>query len=68
MPEMSVAFEVYCSCGNGLCNQTDVSWGPRGSSVTVTPCENCIQEAESRGHTKGYEEAQEEASESEGTS
>ena len=48
----SVEFEVWCSCGNGLCNQTkDVNGG-----IEVEPCEKCLDKA----HTEGYAECEEE--------
>jgi len=49
MPELS--FEVWCSCGNGLCYQTKV----KGSAVTVEPCETCLTKANESGHQKGYD-------------
>jgi len=49
MPEIS--FEVYCSCGNGLCRQTDV----KGSKVYIEPCEKCLQKAKDEGYESGYD-------------
>ncbi len=49
MPEIS--FEVYCSCGNGLCYQTKVD----GTKVTVEPCEVCLKNAKDEGDSDGYE-------------
>jgi len=59
MPELS--FEVFCSCGNGLCAQTKVISSARGEYVTIEPCERCMDrardEGEDIGYDKGYEAA-----------
>ena len=47
MPELE--FEVWCGCGNGLCGVTEV----RGRSVTVGPCDSCIESARQEGHDDG---------------
>jgi len=52
----SVEFEVWCSCGEGLCNQTkDVRGG-----IQVEPCANCLDKAMDAGYDKGYSEGYEE--------
>lgn len=58
MPEMSVEFDVYCSCGNGLCNQTEVKAPDRGFlwTVTIVPCEVCLDDAKEEGHSAGFDE------------
>jgi len=44
----SIEFEVWCSCGNGLCNQCkDVNGG-----IEVEPCEKCL----ALSHDEGYDE------------
>jgi len=53
----SVEFEVWCSCGNGLCNQTkDVKGG-----FEVEPCEKCLEKAKEDGRDSGYTEGYNEA-------
>ena len=57
----AVEFEVWCSWGAGLCNQTkDVRGG-----IQVEPCENCLEKARDegydKGHSEGYEQGQKEA-------
>lgn len=48
----AVEFEVWCSCGEGLCNQsTDVKGG-----IKVEPCEKCLSVARDEGHDEGYNE------------
>ena len=50
-----IEFEIWCSCGNGLCNQTrDVKGG-----ISVEPCENCLENAKDEGYNTGYKEGQE---------
>lgn len=48
----SLEFEVWCSCGNGLCNQTKEVRG----GIEVEPCEKCLDEARADGHDAGYDE------------
>jgi len=60
MPELTVEFEVYCSCGNGLCGQTtDGGENKWGSYITVEPCEKCLDQKYDEGHEDGYEEGSE---------
>lgn len=45
-------FEVWCSCGNGLCSQTkDVKGG-----IQVEPCDKCLENARSKGYDEGFEQ------------
>lgn len=69
MPEVNV--EVYCSCGEGLCNQTESkTTRHRGEPCfIVSPCEKCLDRATdkgfddgyAKGEQKGYEEGQQDA-------
>jgi len=65
MPSFDVEFEVVCSCGEGLCNQSEGTSSRNGLYVTVDPCEKCLEKARDEGydegHTKGYDEGYEEA-------
>lgn len=45
-------FEVWCSCGNGLCNQTKDTKG----GIIVEPCEKCLDNAFEKGRNDGYNE------------
>jgi len=56
MPEIVIDFEVWCSCGNGLCSQTDVQYGRSDPTVVIEPCENCLIDARNEGFQKGYDE------------
>ena len=62
MPTLELEFEVYCSCGEGLCRQTNEgrTGGRDMPFITVQPCEKCItkahQEGYDQGHDKGYED------------
>lgn len=51
-----IDFEVWCSCGVGLCNVTAVN---KGNQVTVDPCEKCLEKARDEEHEKGYDEGYE---------
>lgn len=44
---VDVDFEVFCECGNGLCNQSDTreSRNRRYPQVVVEPCERCLEAA-----------------------
>ena len=61
MPVLELEFEVFCSCGAGLCLQTTEGRTPgRGMAfITVEPCKNCIDEARDtareEGHSEGYD-------------
>ena len=55
MPSFEIDFEVYCSCGNGLCNQSEGS-NKRGPQVTVEPCEKCLAKEYDHGYDIGYAE------------
>ena len=62
MPVLNLEFEVYCSCGAGLCLQTTEGRTPgRGMPfVTVEPCGECMdaarEEAREEGHSEGYDQ------------
>lgn len=57
MPEISVEVEVYCSCGNGLCNQSTGGTERHGGSyITVQPCEKCLEREKQEGYDEGYQE------------
>jgi len=44
MPHLE--FEVWCSCGNGLCNQCKEVKG----GISVEPCERCLEAARNEGY------------------
>ena len=44
-------FEVWCSCGEGLCNQTT----DRKGGIIVEPCEKCLDKAKDEGYDDGYD-------------
>ena len=60
MPTFEVEFEVYCSCGEDLCNQSITSLTRQGLIVKVDPCEKCLRKAQDdgweTGHKNGYEQ------------
>lgn len=58
MPTLDIDFDVYCSCGNGLCAQTDVKYGHRGAiSVIIEPCDKCLDKAQEAGYERGFDAA-----------
>lgn len=60
MAEITVEFNVYCSCGEELDTEVqDASVHNRWqTSVTVEPCEKCAQRREDVGYDKGVEEGE----------
>jgi len=63
MPEIttSIEVEVWCSCGEGLCNQSEAE--SRGRGVIVEPCEKCLDRRYDEGHADGYEQAEKDLAE-----
>lgn len=57
MPTIEVEFEVFCSCGAGLCNQATTNNTSQRCcpGITVEPCQKCLDEAEKKGHEDGYD-------------
>lgn len=55
---VSVDFEVTCSCGYGLCNDTAVKYLPRGIRLVVEPCQHCIDRAIDKAIDKYIKEQQ----------
>lgn len=53
----SVDFEVYCSCGEGICNNasTRSSRNRCYPQVVVEPCQKCIEAATSPLHDEIHE-------------
>lgn len=46
-------FEVFCAnCGNGLCKLTTVD-ERSGVKLEITPCPECLKNAESNGFNQG---------------
>lgn len=56
MPTIECEFEVWCSCGYGLCNLTSNCKG----GIKVEPCPKCIEAARKEGHEEGLEEGRNE--------
>lgn len=58
MPALEFEFEVYCSCGAGLCQQTTEgrTTGRDMAFITVEPCEKCKSGAYDEGHAEGYDQ------------
>jgi peptidoglycan hydrolase CwlO-like protein len=45
MPTLSHDFEVYCTCGDGICNNTNVD--NKRQYLVIEPCKKCMQEKDS---------------------
>jgi len=45
VPDIELEFEVFCSCGNGLCSVTRVSYRRGEPQVVVEPCPKCLEKA-----------------------
>ena len=60
---VEVEFEVFCACGNGLCNQSDMrySYGRSFPQVVVEPCQSCLDRAREEGYDQGHKDGYEEA-------
>ena len=60
MPEIDVNIELYCSCGEGLCNQsTPTHTKTRGEPMfQIEPCQKCLDRAKDEGYEEGYAEAE----------
>ena len=57
MPFIEAEFEVFCACGNGLCNLT-TTLPPRGrykEAIQIIPCEKCLDAARGEGYDEGYD-------------
>jgi len=56
MPLFEIEFEVYCECGEGLCNSTAVRKSKnRGvDQIVVGPCKSCIEEVENEKDNEIY--------------
>ena len=60
MPELIVKFEVFCTCGNGLCQQTsDISQSKRGLAIEVDACPLCLKKSKEEGYKEWREEGYE---------
>lgn len=58
MPQINVEIEVYCSCGEGLCNSTSTKNTRLGEALVVEPCSSCIAHADEQGYDRGYNQAE----------
>lgn len=53
----SIDFSVYCDkCGAGLCNETTVRHDSAEVSISIEPCETCLENADEEGFERGKEE------------
>lgn len=52
---VTVSFEVYCECGEGLCANSSVTRRRGYPCVIVEPCPKCQQREYDKGHEAGYD-------------
>jgi len=57
---VDVDFEVFCSCGAGLCDQSTGRQSSRRDApqVVVEPCKRCLENAETEAAEKAQKEMQ----------
>ena len=60
MPTLELDFEVWCSCGEGLCNQTDTRGRQKRVGITISPCEKCLSREYDKGFKDGADSKKEE--------
>ena len=58
--DAEVEFEVFCSCGNGMCGATETreSRSRRYPQAVVEPCPKCLQAARDEGAEEARDEMQ----------
>ena len=58
MLSFDIEFEVFCTCGNGLCHQSKIrtSWNRGANQIVVEPCRVCSSEKYDEGNRDGYQE------------
>lgn len=61
MPVLETEFEVFCSCGEPMCNKTTTrtSRGRRIPQLVVEPCPKCLDEEYYKGKNEGYQAGRE---------
>ena len=55
MPTLELEFEVFCSCGEGLCNNSREGHNRHSQYITVEPCQKCLDRSYEDGVDDGYE-------------
>jgi len=55
MPILELEFEVFCSCGAGLCGNSQEGHSRHSQYITVEPCQNCLDQKYEEGVDHGYE-------------
>ena len=57
MPEFTADIQIWCTCGDGLCGQTEAVMNKKHGyqeGFRVEVCENCLATAETKGHAEGH--------------
>ena len=63
MPLLELEFEVFCSCGNGMCNSTTEGRNGHSQFIEVEPCGKRLEASRNEGYNEGYEEGYAQAKE-----
>lgn len=56
MPTLSLTFEVFCTCGAGLCNNATEGENRHSQHITIEPCKVCLDGARDEGYDEGHDE------------
>lgn len=65
MPTIKLDFEIYCVCGEDLCNQK-TTVDDRGGTIRIVigPCSKCVDrakdESDGEGYKRGYKDGESE--------
>lgn len=57
MPTFELNFEVFCSCGEGLCNNSQEGSNGHSQYIEIEPCQKCLAKSYEEGVDYGYEKA-----------
>lgn len=61
MPDITLSgnIDIYCGgCGVGLCGQSDSEEKNGYWSITVIPCQKCLDDAKHEGYITGIDEGE----------
>jgi len=56
MPTLELEFEVFCSCGAGLCNNSTEGKTRHSQYITVEPCSDCLKSSREEGYKQCEED------------
>lgn len=68
MPQFIAEVEIWCSCGNGLCSQTEAKLDRTRENTlgyVVEPCPKCQEKARGDGWDQGWSDCRKHSNEEE---